>query len=101
MFFHDKLPPSRIPPPPVSYYRNKAQEMRDISKKAMYNVVEKEYNNILTLIRGAAEAGHREYTIFEFKIDGNVDEIIQKLKNDGFKLDDQLNSEYPHLTIRW
>ena len=73
--------------------------MRDISKKSIHNIVEEEYNNILILIRGAAEAGNREYTIF--KINGSVDEIIQKLKNDGFKLNNQLNSEYPHLTIRW
>ena len=99
MFFHDILPPSRIPPPPALCYRNKAQEMRDISKKSIHNIVEEEYNNILILIRGAAEAGNREYTIF--KINGSVDEIIQKLKNDGFKLNNQLNSEYPHLTIRW
>lgn len=99
MFFHDILPPSRIPPPPAPYYRNKAQEMRDVSKKAIHNIVEEEYNNILTAIRWVAETGHRDYTTF--KINRNVDEIIQKLKNDGFELDSQLNSEYPHLTIRW
>lgn len=99
MFFHDILPPSRIPSPPAPYYRNKAQEMRDISKKAIHNIVEEEYNNILTAIRWVAETGYREYTIF--KINGNVDEIIQKLKVDGFKIDNQLDSEYPHLTIRW
>lgn len=99
MFFHDKLPPSRIPPPPTQYYRNKAQEMRDISKKAMHNVVEKEYNNILTLIRGTAEAGYRDFTTFEVR--GDVDELIQKLKNDGFEIDNKLDSEYPHLTIKW
>lgn len=99
MFFHDKLPPSRIPPPPTQYYRNKAQEMRDISKKAMHNVVEKEYNNILTLIRGTAEAGYRDFTTFEVR--GDVDELIQKLKNDGFEIDNKLDSEYPHLTVKW
>ena len=99
MFFNDKLPPSRIPPPPAPYYRNRAQEMRDISKKAIHNVVEKEYNNILTLIRGTAEAGYTDFTTY--KIRGDVDELIQKLKNDGFELDNKLNSEYPHLTIRW
>lgn len=99
MFFHDILPPSRIPPPPAPYYRNKAQEMRDISKKAIHNVVEKEYNNILTLIRGTAEAGYRDFTTFEIR--GNVDELIQKLKNDGFEIENKLNSEYPYLTIKW
>ena len=99
MFFHDILPPSRIPPPPEPYYRNKAQEMRDISKKAMHNVVEKEYNKILTLIRATAEAGYRDFTTFG--VNGNVDEIIQKLKNDGFELDNKLNSEHPYLTIKW
>lgn len=99
MFFHDKLPPSRIPPPPTQYHRNKAQEMRDISKKAMHNVVEKEYNNILTLIRGTAEAGYRDFTTFEVR--GDVDELIQKLKNDGFEIDNKLDSEYPYLTIKW
>lgn len=99
MFFHDILPPSRIPPPPASYYRNKAQEMRDISKKAMHNVVEKEYNNILTLIRATAEAGYTDFTTY--KIRGDVDEIIQKLKNDGFEIDNKLDSEYPCLTIKW
>lgn len=98
MWFHDILPPSKIPTPPV-YFRNKAQEMRDISKKSIHNITGKEYNNILTLIRGAAEAGYREYTIF--KINGSVNEIIQKLKHDGFEVDNQLNSEYPHITIRW
>lgn len=101
MFFHDLLPPSRIPPPSTSYYRNKAQEMRDISKKAMHNVVEEEYNNILTLIRGAAENGHRDYTIFPFEIRGDVDELIQKLKNDGFEIENGLNLEYTYLTIKW
>lgn len=99
MFFHDILPHSRIPPPPAPYYRNKAQEMRDISKKAIHNIVEEEYSNILTTIRRAAEDGYREYTIF--KINGNVNEIIQKLKNDGFEINNKLNSEYPFLTIRW
>lgn len=99
MFFHDILPPSKIPPPPTQYYRNKAQEMRDISKKAMHNVVEKEYNNILTLIRETAEAGYRDFTTFEIR--GDVDELIQKLKNDGFETNNKLNSEYPFLTIRW
>ena len=98
MFFHYIRPPLRIPLPPA-HYRNKAQEMRDISKKAMHNVVEKEYNNILTLIRRNAEAGYRDYTIFEIR--GDVDEIIQKLKNDGFELENKLNSEYPYLTIKW
>lgn len=93
MFFHDNLPPSKIPP------QSKAQEMRDISKKAMHNVVEKEYNNILTLIRKTAEAGYRDFTTFEIR--GDVDEIIQKLKNDGFELENKLNSEYPYLTIKW
>ena len=99
MFFHDILPPSRIPSPPAPYYRNKAHEMRDISKKAMHNVVEEEYNNILTLIRGAAEAGYRDFTTFEIK--GDVDELIQKLKNDGFEIENGLNWEYPYLTIKW
>lgn len=99
MFFHDILPPSKIPPPPVSYHRNKAQEMRDISKKAKYNITQKEYDAILVLIRGAAEAGYKEYTTF--KINGDVDEIIIKLKHDGFNVDNQLNSEYPYLTISW
>lgn len=99
MFFHDILPPSKIPPPPAPYYRNKAQEMRDISKKVIHNVVEKEYNNILTLIRGTAEAGYTDFTTY--KIRGDVDEVIQKLKNDGFEIDNKLDSEYPHLTIKW
>ena len=99
MFFHDKLPPSRIPPPPTQYYRNKAQERRDSSKKAMHNVVEKEYNNILTLIRGTAEAGYTDFTTFEVR--GDVDELIQKLKNDGFEIENKLDSEYPYLTIKW
>lgn len=93
MFFHDKLPPSKIPP------QSKAQEMCDISKKAMHNVVEKEYNKILTLIRATAEAGYRDFTTY--KIRGDVDEIIQKLKNDGFEIDNKLDSEYPCLTIKW
>lgn len=99
MFFHDILPPSRIPPMPAPYYRNKAQEMRDVSKKAMHNIVEKEYNKILTLIRATAEAGYRDFTTYE--ISRNVDEIIQKLKNDGFEIENKLNSEYPYLTIKW
>ena len=93
MFFNDKLPPSRIQP------QSKAQEMRDISKKAMRNVVEKEYNNILTLIRGTAEAGYTDFTTFGVR--GDVDELIQKLKNDGFEIENKLNSEYPYLTIKW
>ena len=93
MFFNDKLPPSRIPP------QSKAQEMRDISKKAMHNVVEKEYNNILTLIRGTAEAGYTDFT--RFGVRGYIDELIQKLKNDGFEIENKLNSEYPYLTIKW
>ena len=93
MFFNDKLPPSRIQP------QSKAQEMRDISKKAMRNVVEKEYNNILTLIRGTAEAGYTDFTTYE--ISRNIDEVIQKLKNDGFEIENKLNSEYPYLTIKW
>lgn len=99
MFFHDILPPSRIPPPPVSYHRNKAQEMRDISKKSKYNIVENEYSYILTSIRGAAENGHLYCTFFS--VNSDVDEIIRKLKNDGFNVDNQLNSEYPHLTVSW
>lgn len=99
MFFYDKLPPSKIPPPQTQYYRNKAQEMRDVSKKAMRNIVEKEYNKILTLIRATAEAGYRDFTTYE--ISRNVDEIIQKLKNDGFEIENKLNSEYPYLTIKW
>ena len=93
MFFYDKLPPSKMPP------QSKAQEMRDVSKKAMHNVVEKEYNNILTLIRGTAEAGYRDFTVFEIR--GDVDELIQKLKNDGFEIENGLNWEYPYLTIKW
>ena len=99
MFFHDIRPPLRIPSPPAPYYRNKAQEMRDISKKAMHNVVEEEYNNILTLIRGTAEAGYTDFTTFEVR--GDVDELIQKLQNDGFEIENKLNSEYPYLTIKW
>ena len=99
MFFHDILPPSKIQPPPEPCYRNKAQEMRVISKKAIHNVIEEEYNNILTLIRGAAEAGYRDFTTFEIR--GDVDELIQKLKNDGFEIENKLNSEYPYLTIKW
>lgn len=93
MFFHDKLPPSKIPP------QSKAQEMRDVSKKAMHNVVEKEYNKILALIRATAEAGYTDFTTY--KIRGDVDKVIQKLKNDGFEIENELNSEYPHLTIKW
>ena len=93
MFFHDKLPPSKMPP------QSKAQEMRDVSKKAMHNIVEKEYNKILTLIRATAEAGYRDFTTYE--ISRNVDEIIQKLKNDKFEIENKLNSEYPYLTIKW
>ena len=93
MFFNDKLPPSRIPP------QSKAQEMRDISKKAMHNVVEKEYNKTLALIRATAEAGYTDFTTFGVR--GDVDELIQKLKNDGFEIENKLNSEYPYLTIKW
>lgn len=93
MFFNDKLPPSRIPP------QSKAQEMRDVYKKAMHNIVEKEYNKILALIRATAEAGYTDFTTY--KIRGDVDELIQKLKNDGFEIENKLNSEYPYLTIKW
>lgn len=93
MFFHNKLPPSKIPP------QSKAQEMRDVSKKAMHNVVEKEYNKILALIRATAEAGYTDFTTY--KIRGDVDKVIQKLKNDWFEIENELNSEYPHLTIKW
>ena len=93
MFFHDKLPPSKIPP------QSKAQEMRYVSKKAMLNVVEKEYNKTLALIRATAEAGYTDFTTYE--ISRNIDEVIQKLKNDGFEIDNKLDSEYPYLTIKW
>ena len=93
MFFNDKPTPSKIPP------QSKAQEMRDVSKKAMLNVVEKEYNKTLALIRATAEAGYTDFTTYE--ISRNIDEIIQKLKNDGFEIDNKLDSEYPYLTIKW
>lgn len=99
MWFHDILPPSKIPPPPVLCYRNKAQEMRDISKKSIHNIAEKEYKYILDSIRGAAENGNTNCAFFSIK--GDVEEIIRKLKHDGFKIDNQLYSEYPHLTISW
>lgn len=98
MFFHDILPPSKIPAPPV-YFRNKAQEMRDISKNSAYNVTKREYEALLMLIRGAAENGYRYYTTFS--VNGDVDEIIRKFKHDGFDVDNQLNSEYPYMTISW
>lgn len=98
MFFHDILPPSKIPTPPV-YFRNKAEEMRDISKKSIYNITEKEYEILLTLIRRAAENGCTNYTTFRVK--GDVDEIIKNLKHDGFDVDNLLHTEYPHLTISW
>lgn len=93
MFFNDKLTPSKIPS------QSKAQEMRDVSKKAMLNVVEKEYNKTLALIRATAEAGYTDFTTYE--ISRNIDEIIQKLKNDGFEIENGLNWEYPYLTIKW
>ena len=76
MFFNDKLTPSKIPP------QSKAQEMRDVSKKAMLNVVEKEYNKTLALIRATAEAGYRDFTTYE--ISRNVDEIIQNCLSYSF-----------------
>ena len=68
-------------------------------KKAMHNIVEKEYNKILALIRATAEAGYTDFTTY--KIRGDVDELIQKLKNDGFEIENKLDSEYPYLTIKW